>query len=166
MYAIYNKETKIIRAMIDTTEDRINGYLTNEESYKEFSFDTRATAGDNINIYTNEGTRRPNAELLTEGLITLREDQILEGEVIRTLTEEELKIKFPERYPTIQEDLIAKEKTVIELIAEKEAEVKDLKDQYLDADLDDDEALKLDLKAQIQEVKKELAILKENVGQE
>ena len=164
MKAIYNKETKIIRAMIDTTEDRINGYLTNEESYKEFSFDTRATAGDNINIYTNEGTRRPNSELLTEGLITLREDQILEGEVIRLATLEELKIKFPDRYS--EEVTITKEKTISELIAEKEAEVKDLKDQYLDADLDDDEPLKLDLKAQIQEVKKELAILKENVGQE
>ena len=164
MKAIYNKETKIIRAMIDTTEDRINGYLTNEESYKEFSFDTRATAGDNINIYTNEGTRRPNSELLTEGLITLREDQILEGEVIRLATLEELKIKFPDRYS--EEVTITKEKTISELIAEKEAEVKDLKDQYLDADLDDDEPLKLSLKAQIQVVKQEITLLKENLEDE
>ena len=59
-----------------------------------------------------------------------------------------------------------KEKTVVELIVEKESEVKDLKDQYLDADLDDDEPLKLSLKAQIQEVKKEITLLKENVDQE
>ena len=164
MYAIYNKETKIIRAMIDTTEDRINGYLKDKETYKEFLFSSRAKAGENIDIYTNEGTRRPNSELLADSLITLREDQILEGEVIRTLTQDELKEKFPDRYP--EEVTITKEKTISELIAEKESEVKDLKDQYLDADLDDDEPLKLSLKAQIQVVKQEIALLKENVDKE
>ena len=164
MKAIYNKETKIIRAMIDTTEDRINDYLKDKESYKEFSFNTSAGKGENINIYTNNGERRPNSELLADGLITLREDQILEGEVIRLATLEELKIKFPDRYS--EEVTITKEKTISELIAEKEAEVKDLKDQYLDADLDDDEPLKLSLKTQIQEVKKEITLLKENLEDE
>ncbi len=164
MKAIYNKETSIIRAMIDTTEDRINGYLKDKETYKAFPFNSRAGAGENINIYTNEGTRRPNSELLADGLITLREDQILEGEVIRLATLEELKIKFPDRYS--EEVTITKEKTISELIAEKESEVKDLKDQYLDADLDDNEPLKLDLKAQIQVVKQEITLLKENVDQE
>lgn len=56
------------------------------------------------------------------------------------------------------------EKTLSELIVEKESDVKDLKDQYLDADLDDDDELKLSLKVQIQELKKEIALLNENIN--
>ena len=162
LFAIYNKETSIIRAMIGSADEE-GIFDKNKEAYKKFPFDTRAGKGENINIYTNEGTRRPNSELLADGLITLREDQILEGEVIRTLTLDELKEKFPDRYV---EEIVTQETTISDLIAQKESEVKDLKDQYLDADLDDDEPLKLSLKTQIQEVKKEITLLKENLEDE
>ncbi|MGL5956146.1 MAG: hypothetical protein ACRC0X_06020 [Brevinema sp.] len=55
-----------------------------------------------------------------------------------------------------------KEQTVSELITQKEEEVKTLRDRYIDADLDDDESLKTELKSQIQVLKKEIGFLTSN----
>jgi len=60
-------------------------------------------------------------------------------------------------------EIKVEEVTVADLIRNKETEVKDLKEQYLDADIDDNDKLQLDLKKQIQEIKKELILLNENV---
>ena len=59
-----------------------------------------------------------------------------------------------------------KETTVVELIAQKNKELATLKEQYLDADLDDNEALKTELKAKVQDLKQEIVLLKENVENE
>ncbi|MGL4677531.1 MAG: hypothetical protein ACRCWI_07690 [Brevinema sp.] len=59
-----------------------------------------------------------------------------------------------------------KERTVSELITQKGNCVSILKEQYIDADLDDNEELKMELKAQIQELKKEIMILKDNISNE
>lgn len=61
---------------------------------------------------------------------------------------------------------LSQETTVVELVAKKNNDLTDLKDQYLDADLDDNEPLKIELKAQVQEIKKEISLLKENIEDE
>ena len=61
---------------------------------------------------------------------------------------------------------LSQETTVVELVAKKKNDLTDLKDQYLDADLDDNEPLKIELKAQVQEIKKEISLLKENIEDE
>ncbi|MGL4677691.1 MAG: hypothetical protein ACRCWI_08545 [Brevinema sp.] len=53
-----------------------------------------------------------------------------------------------------------KEKTVSELLTEKESLVQVLRNQYIDADLDDDESLKVSLKKDIQLIKEEIKVLK------
>ena len=61
---------------------------------------------------------------------------------------------------------LSQETTVDELIAQKDKELATLKNKYVDADLDDNEALKTELKAKVQELKKEIVLLKENVENE
>ena len=61
---------------------------------------------------------------------------------------------------------LSQETTVVELVAKKNNDLTDLKDQYLDADLDDNGPLKIELKAQVQEIKKEISLLKENIEDE
>ena len=162
MKALYNTETNLITRLIDTTEQNISKYLKENEDYKNYPFNNDLSKGQNINKYTDMGKLRPNSELVAENLITLEEDQILDGEIIRDLTEEELQEKYPDQ-PSMN---LSQETTVVELVAKKNNDLTDLKDQYLDADLDDNEPLKIELKAQVQEIKKEISLLKENIEDE
>ena len=159
MKAIYNKETSIITRLIDTTEQNIGKYLDENEDYKAYPFSNDLSKGENINKFTTEGRLRPNSELIADNLITLGEDKILDGEIIREMTEEERQEKYPNQTPVN----LSQEKTVGELIAQKNKELASLKDQYVDADLDDNEALKTELKAKVQDLKQEISVLKESL---
>ena len=116
MKALYNTETNLITRLIDTTEQNISKYLKENEDYKNYPFNNDLSKGQNINKYTDMGTLRPNSELVAENLITLEEDQILDGKIIRDLTEEELQEKYPDRYPTLdlEEITITKELQIVE----------------------------------------------------
>lgn len=116
MKALYNTETNLITRLIDTTEQNIDKYLKENEDYKNYPFNNDLSKGQNINKYTDMGTLRPNSELVAENLITLEEDQILDGKIIRDLTEEELQEKYPDRYPTLdlEEITITKELQIVE----------------------------------------------------
>ena len=116
MKALYNTETNLITRLIDTTEQNIDKYLKENEDYKNYPFNNDLSKGQNINKYTDMGKLRPNSELVAENLITLEEDQILDGEIIRDLTEEELQEKYPDRYPTLdlEEITITKELQIVE----------------------------------------------------
>ena len=162
MQAIYNTKTSIITRLIDTSEQNIGKYLNENEDYKQIPFSNDLSVGEHINKFTNEGRLRPNSELVADGFIILAEDQILDGEVIRELTEEERQEKYPNQTPVN----LSQEKTVGELIAQKNKELATLKNKYVDADLDDNEALKTELKAKVQELKQEIVLLKENVENE
>lgn len=162
MKALYNTETNLITRLIDTTEQNIDKYLKENEDYKNYPFNNDLSKGQNINKYTDMGTLRPNSELVAENLITLEEDQILDGEIIRDLTEEELQEKYPDRYPTEENSV----KTFAQAIQEKEQEIKDLKDIYIDAELDDNSSLQNSLKIAIQTKKSELQILQNEYNEE
>ena len=114
MKALYNTETILITRLIDTTEQNISKYLKENEDYKNYPFNNDLSKGQNINKYTDMGTLRPNSELVAENLITLEEDQILDGEIIRDLTEEELQEKYPDRHHTLDEVTIDEELKIIE----------------------------------------------------
>ena len=162
MKALYNTETNLITRLIDTTEQNIDKYLKENEDYKNYPFNNDLSKGQNINKYTDMGTLRPNSELVAENLITLEEDQILDGKIIRDLTEEELQEKYPDRYPTEENSV----KTFAQAIQEKEQEIKDLKDIYIDAELDDNSSLQNSLKIAIQTKKSELQILQNEYNEE
>ena len=162
MKALYNTETNLITRLIDTTEQNIDKYLKENEDYKNYPFNNDLSKGQNINKYTDMGKLRPNSELVAENLITLEEDQILDGEIIRDLTEEELQEKYPDRYPTEENSV----KTFAQAIQEKEQEIKDLKDIYIDAELDDNSSLQNSLKIAIQTKKSELQILQNEYNEE
>ncbi|MDK2818964.1 MAG: hypothetical protein KFW21_05905 [Spirochaetota bacterium] len=162
MKALYNIETNLITRLIDTTEQNIYKYLKENEDYKNYPFSNDLSKGQNINKYTDMGTLRPNSELVAENLIILGEDQILDGKIIRDLTEEELQEKYPNRYP-IEENSV---KTFAQAIQEKEQEIKDLKDIYIDAELDDNSSLQDSLKIAIQTKKSELQILQNEYNEE
>lgn len=162
MKALYNTETNLITRLIDTTEQNISKYLKENEDYKNYPFNNDLSKGQNINKYTDMGKLRPNSELVAENLITLEEDQILDGEIIRDLTEEELQEKYPDRYPTEENSV----KTFAQAIQEKEQEIKDLKDIYIDAELDDNSSLQNSLKIAIQTKKSELQILQNEYNEE
>ena len=125
MQAIYNTKTSIITRLIDTSDQNIGKYLEENEDYKYLPFRNDLSVGENINKFTDEGRLRPNSELVVMGLITLGDDEVLEDEVIRELTEEELKIKYPERYPTAEELALAEELQTVE------AEIKTMEDEAL-----------------------------------
>ena len=162
MKALYNTETNLITRLIDTTEQNISKYLKENEDYKNYPFNNHLSKGQNINKYTHMGKLRPNSESVAENLITLEEDQILDGEIIRDLTEEELQEKYPDRYPTEENSV----KTFAQAIQEKEQEIKDLKDIYIDAELDDNSSLQNSLKIAIQTKKSELQILQNEYNEE
>ncbi len=56
-----------------------------------------------------------------------------------------------------------KEKTVAELISEKESEVLELRNLYIDADIDDEESTKKDLKDKIRSLKSEISSLNKDL---
>ena len=123
MKAIYNTKNNIIRMILDSTDP--SKYLEKNEDYKAFPHNANIKENTDIRIYDTEGRLRPNSELLADNLITLGEDQILDGEVIRSLTDEELKVKYPERYPTAEDLALAEE------LATVEAEIKTMEDEAL-----------------------------------
>ena len=140
MQAIYNKETNIITSMIDTTGSNINSYLKDNEFYKQIPFRNDLIVGENINKYTDEGKLRPNSELVADGFIILGDDEILENEVIRTLTEiEQIEMDLIPM-PTDQEIIIDEEgnkslQNIIDPIDEElqavESEIKTMEDEAL-----------------------------------
>ena len=140
MLAIYNKETNIITSMIDTTGSNINSYLKDNEFYKQIPFRNDLIVGENINKYTDEGKLRPNSELVADGFIILGDDEILENEVIRTLTEiEQIEMDLIPM-PTDQEIIIDEEgnkslQNIIDPIDEElqavESEIKTMEDEAL-----------------------------------
>ena len=87
MQAIYNKKTSIITKIIDTAEQNIGIYLQENEDYKNYPFNNYLSKGTNINIYLDNGKLRPNSEQIEMGFVTLNDDEVLEDEVIRKLTE-------------------------------------------------------------------------------
>ena len=140
MQAIYNTKTSIITRMIDTSEQNIGKYLNENEDYKQIPFSNDLSKGQDISKFTDEGRLRPNSELLAENLITLQEDQILDGEVIRDLTEDELKEKYPLRYSVPEQtdlEQSSPEKAALDLLAKQEFRAENLKEQYLETDLND-----------------------------
>ena len=162
MQVIDTKKDGTITRLIDTSEQNIGKYLNENEDYKSYPFSNDLSKGENINKFNDEGILRPNSELVADGFIILGEDEVLEDEVIRELTEEERQEKYPNQTPVN----LSQETTVVELIAQKDKELATLKNKYVDADLDDNEALKTELKAKVQELKKEIVLLKENVENE
>ena len=109
MKAIYNTKTSIITRLIDTTGSNINSYLKENEFYKQIPFRNDLSVGENINKFTDEGILRPNSELVAMGLITLGDDEILEDEVIRKLTQiEQIEMDLIP-IPTDQEIIIDEE---------------------------------------------------------
>ena len=140
MQAIYNTKTSIITRMIDTSEQNIGKYLNENEDYKDYPFSNDLSTGENINKYTDEGKLRPNSELVAKGLITLGDDEVLENEVIRKLTEiEQIEMDLIPM-PTDQEIIIDEEgnkslQTIIDPIDEElatiESEIKTMEDEAL-----------------------------------
>ena len=140
MKAIYNTKTSIITRIIDTSEQNIGKYLNENENYKDYPFSNDLSTGENINKYTDEGKLRPNSELVADGFITLGDDEILEDEVIRTLTEiEQIEMDLIPM-PTDQEIIIDEEgnkslQTIVDPIDEElqavESEIKTMEDEAL-----------------------------------
>ena len=126
--------------MIDTSEQNIGKYLNENEDYKDYPFSNDLSTGENINKYTDEGKLRPNSELVAKGLITLGDDEVLENEVIRKLTEiEQIEMDLIPM-PTDQEIIIDEEgnkslQTIIDPIDEElatiESEIKTMEDEAL-----------------------------------
>ncbi len=52
--------------------------------------DTECMVGEPIDFYTDNWTRKPNSQLVKEGLKTIPDGWVLEGEEFRKLTDEEL----------------------------------------------------------------------------
>lgn len=142
--------------------------LTEEDKKQEFLFfeNSNTVEGMDIRAINKNGSIKPISEQIDLGIIKLADDEVLEGDTIRKLTEEELKEKYPDRYPNKVPQEESTEKTVQQAIQEKENEVKELKEQYIDADLDDNDKLRLELKQQIQELRQEIAILRENLNED
>ena len=140
MKAVYNTKTSIITRLIDTSEQNIGKYLNENEDYKDYPFSNDLSTGENINKYTDEGKLRPNSELVAKGLITLGDDEVLENEVIRKLTEiEQIEMDLIPM-PTDQEIIIDEEgnkslQTIIDPIDEElatiESEIKTMEDEAL-----------------------------------
>ena len=140
MQAIYNTKTSIITRMIDTSEQNIGKYLNENENYKDYPFSNDLSTGENINKYTDEGKLRPNSELVADGFIILGDDEILEDEVIRKLTEiEQIEmdlIPMPiDQEITIDEDGNKSLQAIIDPIDEElqtiESEIKTIEDEAL-----------------------------------
>ena len=68
--------------------------------YNNYPFNTDLSNAQNNIKYTGMGKNHLNSYLVAVNLITLEEDQIIYGEIIRDLTEEELQDKYSDRYPT------------------------------------------------------------------
>ena len=146
MQAIYNTKTSIITRMIDTSDQNIGKYLDENEDCKQIPFSNDLRVGEHINKFTNEGRLRPNSELIEDGFIILGDDEILEDEVIRKLTEiEQIEMDLIPM-PTDQEIIIDEEgnkylQTIIDPIDEElatiESEIKTMEDEALKSIIQD-----------------------------
>ena len=146
MQAIYNTKTSIITRIIDTSDQNIGKYLNENEDYKNYPFSNDLSKGENINKFTDEGRLRPNSELIADGLITLGDDEILEDEVIRKLTEiEQIEMDLIPM-PTDQEIIIDEEgnkslQTIVDPIDKElqavESEIKTMEDNALKSIIQD-----------------------------
>lgn len=151
-------EVVSVRSLNDLTEeDRKHDFLSFTSSM--------AIQGTHIEAINIDGTVKPISEQVDIGLIVLKDNEILEGEIIKNLTEDELKEKFPERYPNEDFQVENQEKTIIQAIQDKHSDINVLKGKYVDADIDDDELLKSELKIQIQEARQELNILESELNE-
>ncbi|MGL4367931.1 MAG: hypothetical protein ACRCTQ_06625 [Brevinemataceae bacterium] len=181
---VYNEEKTITRILsCSTEEDTLKLGLEHYKIYEE----TNAYIGLNLDFIDEQGMIKSDKRLLEENVIQLQEDQILDGNKIRkltiqekvdqglivlkdneeirgdsifTLSDDEMKEKFPDRYPSEEPQEEYKEDKVMQAIREKNNQIYILKDEYIDADIDGNESLKAELRKQIQESRKELVILK------
>ena len=146
MQAIYNIKNGSITRLIDTSEQNIGKYLNENEDYKQIPFRNDLGTGENINKFTAEGRLRPVSEQIEMGLITLAEDQILDGEVIRQLTQiEQIEMDLIPM-PTDKEIIIDEDgnkslQAIIDPIAEElqtiESEIKTMEDEALKSIIQD-----------------------------
>ena len=146
MQVIYNIKNGSITRLIDTSEQNIGKYLNENEDYKQIPFRNDLGTGENINKFDDNGRLRPNSELVADGFITLGEDEVLEDEVIRKLTEiEQIEMDLIPM-PTDQEIIIDEEgnkslQAIIDPIAEElqtiESEIKTMEDEALKSIIQD-----------------------------
>ena len=140
MQAIYNKETFLIRSIIDILEQDIEEYLEKNEAYKSYPFRNDLSKGQNINKFTDKGRLRPVSEQIEMGIVNLEDDEILEDGFIRKLTEiEQIEmdlIPMPKDKEIIVDDVGNKSlQAIIDPIAEElqtvEAEIQAMEDVAL-----------------------------------
>lgn len=189
---IVHDENKIITKIIGCNNDEINSVVEqlNIEHY-HICENTNACVGMSIDFMLDNGCRKSDKQLLEENLLLLSEDEILDGETIRkltiqeqvdrgllilednqeirgdvivTLSDDEMRSKFPERYPDLMEQkMMTPEESLRQEMSDKRREISQLKDQYIDADIDNNEDLKQLLREQIQDKKSELQVLQGNL---
>ena len=58
-----------------------------DENYKIFGSSLEICIGENIDCYDDEGNRYPNSILQEKGLLELKENEVLDGQIIREKTE-------------------------------------------------------------------------------
>lgn len=187
---VYNEDKTVTRILSCNSEEDIQ--KLGLEHYKIYN-ETNAYTGLNLDFIDKKGMIKSDKQLLKEGLVALAEDEIFDGgkirkltiqekvnqgmivlkdneeirgDVIVTLSDDEMKEKYPERYLEPEKPQEEGEKTILQAVIDKQSEIFSLKDQYLDADLDDNTELKSELKIQIQTARRELKVLEEEMNNE
>lgn len=100
--AVYDENNIITRILDIDLLDSIKN-----DTYKIFENSSNVSIGENVNSYDDEGNMYPNSKLFELGLLDLAEDEKLEGEEIRQLTE-------VEKYKTamLKKDISIENKTI------------------------------------------------------
>ncbi len=81
-------ENGIIKRILD---DSMRSELENAKiKYIEHPMYNDLEVGQSVKMYTDDGVKKPNSELIKLGLITLKDNEILDGETIREKTDVEL----------------------------------------------------------------------------
>lgn len=183
---IYNKEKTITKILSCAAEKDIQ--KLGLEHYKVFE-ETNAYIGLSLEFINNKGMIKSDKQLLEENLIQLQEDEVLDvdkirklsiqeqvdiglielkeneeirGSVIVTLSDDEMKAKYPHRYPSEQAQEESQEKTVDQAISEKQYELQTISSEYLKADILGFENTKSELKKRYLDVSTELETLQKN----
>ena len=117
-----------------TCNDRIitrkidyNDYIENKEIFnvdesmsKVFPNGFNISIGESVDVYNDDGTKKKNSELMDLGLLKLGDDETLDGEEIRKLTEvEQYKIDLLKKDINIESKTIDTDEQGNEYIREK-----------------------------------------------
>lgn len=144
---VYNKENIITRVL--SCANREDANKLGVENYKIYN-ETNAYIGLSLDFIDENGMIKSDKVLLEENLIQLQEDEVLENDQIRKLTlleqvekgliilkdneeirdnvivvlsDDEMREKFPNRYPSDDSSEESPEKTVIQAITDKNNEI-------------------------------------------